>query len=66
MGEWLDIELRLNKTSDNIFGTQYNWMVYSNNITSSEFDEGVDFWVINEHQLDGMHFILTNNIHHDH
>ena len=60
MGEWISLGLQLNKTSDYLFGTQYTWVVSSDNITSNQFSDGVDFWVINEHQLDGRSFDIPD------
>ena len=51
--KWLGLEIRLNRTEYEAFGTQYHWSITSNSPTDKEYHDGVDFWVINENQLSG-------------
>ena len=51
--KWLGLQIQLNRTEYESFGTQYRWSISSNSPTDEEYHDGVDFWVINENQLSG-------------
>lgn len=45
------LQLSLKASYSEAFNTQYYWVVASDNPDDPEFENGVDFWVINETQL---------------